>query len=148
MPEPTTTPAPTISVVMGFDFGLKRIGIAIGQTITGTANPLTTLKTEQGHPPWRAIQTLIQEWRPQALVVGVPRNMDDTDAPITATVRVFIQQLKERFKLPIFEVDERLSTREARARQQDLGEYTLANRSALDRIAAQIILESWLREQH
>lgn len=141
-------PETTYQRVMGFDFGTKRIGLAVGQTITGTATPLATLKTIQGAPPWEAIKALIAQWQPQALIVGLPRNMDDTDAPITEQVRIFIKQLTKHFHLPVFEVDERLSSREARSRQAEQGEYTLANRPALDRIAAQIILESWLHAQH
>ncbi len=135
-------------IVLGFDFGLKRIGVAIGQTITATASPVTTLKTQQnGAMPWPAIADLIKQWQPHALLVGLPRNMDGTDTSITHDVRRFIAELSTRFNLPIHEVDERLTSKEACSRLQDQGKYNFENKEAVDQIAAQIIIEAWLHEQ-
>jgi putative Holliday junction resolvase len=131
---------------VAFDFGMKRIGIAVGQTITHTATPLTVIKAQDGIPLWPEINAIISEWSPHALIVGVPLNMDGTEQELTFCARRFANRLRERFGLPVHSVDERLTTREARLRH-----YAQGNRggglAVVDSIAAQIILESWLSQQ-
>lgn len=122
--------------LLGFDFGEWKIGIAVGQTLTATATPLTILKSRNRKPDWPQIEALIEEWQPDALVVGVPLTMYDEEQPMTELARRFCRQLHGRYQLPVHEADERLSTREA---QNQTG--TDKN---VDAIAAQIILEGWM----
>jgi putative Holliday junction resolvase len=135
------------ATLLGFDFGMKSIGVAVGQTITKSAKPLTTLKAKNGMPNWSLLAQLIGEWRPDALVVGIPYNMNGTDQPITQAAKEFAQNLQRRFSLPIHLVDERLTTVEARARLFGEKGYRGMQKAAVDAKAAQLILESWMAQQ-
>lgn len=128
------------NLIMGFDYGTSRIGIAIGQPITGTASPLAVVEVRNGLPDWNAIEQLIREWQPEKLIVGLPVNMDGTDSEMSQLAARFARQLHGRFHIEARTMDERLTTREARA---------LANtgRDAIDAVAATLIVESWLRQQ-
>ena len=121
-----------------FDYGEKRIGVAVGQTITATATPLETIRVRNNQPDWNRISGLIEQWRPAALVVGQPLNMDGTRQLLTDLAERFARQLEGRYHLPVHLADERLSTYEAKDRLQDVHN--------LDPVAAQVILESWLLE--
>ncbi|MCP0913211.1 Holliday junction resolvase RuvX [Legionella sp. 27cVA30] len=133
-------------IYLGFDFGFKRIGVAVGQSLTGNASPLATIEAQQGVPRnWDFIRKLIQEWRPLALIVGLPTCIDDSELYTTEAARNFAHQLKDRFSLPVHLVDERLSTVEARAHLFEQGGYRKIKRSEIDSIAACIILEQWLQ---
>lgn len=134
----------THEVWLGFDFGLKRIGVSVGQTITKTARPLVTLNATRGEPEWNALTKLIKTWQPDGLVIGVPLNMDGTEQPLSELARRFGQQLKERFKLPVYEMDERLSTKDARERLFAEGGYKALQNGQVDSVAAQLILQNWL----
>ena len=131
-------------IYLGFDFGLKRIGMAVGQRLTGTASPLATLQAIRGVPNWHIVQQQIVEWHPKGLVVGLPTCMDDKDLYTTAASRRFAQALQKHFSLPVHMVDERLSTVEAREYLFQKGGYRKIQQSAVDSIAACIILERWL----
>ncbi len=135
--------------LLGFDFGTKRIGIATGQTVTGSVSALTTLTTVNDKPDWQSIAKLIEEWQPDLLIVGLPLNMDGTDTKITPTVRRFGNQLKGRYNLPVEMVDERLSSVEARSRLHDDASlrHKRFDREQVDQIAAQVIVQSWLAQQ-
>ncbi|MDX1512667.1 MAG: Holliday junction resolvase RuvX [Gammaproteobacteria bacterium] len=128
------------STLLAFDFGLKRIGVAVGQTLTGTANPLDTVRMNNQRPDWPAIARLIETWSPDALVVGLPLNMDGSEQEMTDHARRFGRQLEGRFHLPVHLADERLSTREARSRLSGADRAA----DAPDPVAAQVILEGWL----
>ena len=130
--------------MLGFDFGTKKIGVAVGQTITGTATPLTTLRNRGQKPDWGAIESLVREWQPEAAVLGLPHNMDDTEESWTDQIRRFARQIHGRFGLKVHLIDERLTTIEARHR---LGPDA-RNPDAVDAMAAKLILETWLCEQH
>lgn len=134
----------SVVTVLGFDYGTKRIGVAIGQTVTGTANPLVTLPARDGIPCWDQIKSLINEWQPQAFIVGVPRNMDDSDSEMTVRARKFARRLTGRFNLPAHEVDERLTSREAIDRLYELRMLGVKQSQGLDSYAAVLIVESWL----
>jgi len=134
--------------LLGFDFGLKHIGIAVGQTITKQAKPLITLKAINGVPHWEHIAEIIKEWRPDALVVGIPLNMDGTKQPLTERAEQFINELEKRFQLSVFKIDERLTTVEAKQHLFDQGGYRALNKSAIDAVSAQIILESFIQSRH
>ena len=102
-----------ITNVLGFDYGKKRIGIATGQTITNTASPCKTLLQVDGNPDWPAIETEIRQWKPQALIVGIPYHTDGSENKMTVVARQFCYELKKRFKLPIIEINEALSSQQA-----------------------------------
>ncbi len=131
--------------LLGFDFGLRHIGVAVGQTYTRTAQPVTTLAAHKGVPEWPEITKLIQTWRPHALVVGIPLNMDGTEQPLTRAARRFAKALEKQTQLPVHSMDERLSTVEARAHLFAQGGYKALKKQAIDSMAAQLILESWLQ---
>ena len=133
-------------MVMAFDFGTKRIGIAIGQTITQTARPLATINAKDGVPEWQSLTTLIKKWRPDALIIGIPLNMDGTEQPLTTFARIFANSLKEQYNLPIFEMDERLTTKDARDRIFTEGGYKALQGGQIDQVAAQLILQNWFDE--
>lgn len=128
----------SINRLLCFDFGSKRIGSAIGQVVTRTATPLQIIPCHNDTPDWETIAKLINDWQPDAVVVGVPLNMDGSKQDMTRAAEKFMRQIEGRFHLPVFAMDERLSTFEARDRS---GED-----SNLDSIAAQAILETWLAE--
>ena len=130
--------------LIGFDFGPRKIGVAIGQTITATAAPLTTLRSHDDRPDWPRIESLIREWQPEAAVVGLPYNMDDTETAIAPLARRFARQIQGRFGLPVHLVDERLTTLAAR---QILGRKA-TSREVVDAMAAKLLLETWLSERH
>ncbi|HEY5700965.1 MAG TPA: Holliday junction resolvase RuvX [Gammaproteobacteria bacterium] len=128
------------STLLAFDFGLKRIGVAVGQTLTGTATPLEIVSVKNNRPDWAVIARLVETWSPDALVVGLPLNMDGSEQEMTNHARRFSRRLNGRFNLPVHLADERLSTREAKSR---MVENSAAADSA-DAVAAQVILEGWL----
>lgn len=128
---------------LGFDFGMRRIGVAVGQSITLTAQALNTLKAVDGIPNWELIAKLIKTWNPVALIVGIPLNMDGTEQSITNNARRFANRLNAKFKLPVHPVDERLTTVEAKALFLD----KITSEIQIDSYAAKLILESWLRNE-
>lgn len=148
-------------VALGFDYGQVRIGVAVGQELTGGVQPLITLTRHSQQIDWQAIAGLIAEWRPDVLVVGLPRHADDSASKLTPIVLDFCQQLKQRFSLPLATVDERLSSHEAKAwlaastasqgqgKDQNIARRRDKSRkSQLDRVAAALILQTWLRQQN
>lgn len=130
--------------VMGFDYGTRSIGVAIGQLLTGTASPLVPLRAKDGIPDWYQMEKLIQEWQPTELIVGLPLNMDDTESEFCLRARKFSRRLHGRFGLPCSLWDERLTTREAKELAGHHGDY---RNKPVDSIAAVLLLESWLAEQ-
>ena len=128
---------------LGFDFGTHKIGIAVGQTVTGTANPLTTLSYIKSKPDWDGIERIINEWKPDILVVGLPYQMDDQEAELAKRAKRFARQLEGRYKLPVEMIDERLTSREAMNR---LGKKTAKDVTLVDSMAAKLILETWLNQ--
>ena len=158
-----------MGAVLGFDYGVRKIGVAVGQTVTRTATPLQTLPTRDHKPDWDAIARLIAEWQPEALalvpaVIGVAviaqflgdgslgidewlfrHSMDDTEAPVAARARRFARQLEGRYRLPVHLADERLTTREAISQ---LGRDARRNALRVDAVAASLILETWLSDRN
>ena len=133
-----------IQQVLGFDYGEKRIGIATGQTITRSANPLTTLDTINNKPDWPAIEQLIQQWKPDALIVGLPFYLNGDPSDMTARAEKFSRQLHGRFQLPVYTHNEALSSFEAEQFLQDKKKQH--NKQDIDKIAAAIIVQSWLEQ--
>ena len=136
----------TQKIVLGFDFGMKRIGVAVGQAITKSARPLITLKANQGIPQWEVLNKLIKTWQPDALVVGIPLNMDGTEQPLTQAAYAFSNELQQRYELPVYGMDERLSTKDARERLFNQGGYKALQKGQVDSVAAQLILQNWLEQ--
>lgn len=132
---------PTPFSALAFDFGTNRIGVAVGQSITGTAQPLRVLKARDGIPDWPAIAELIMQWQPALLIVGIPANLDDSRSDLTLRAEKFANRLNGRFHLPCYGIDERLTSVAAAERLK-----SQSSRADLDSVAAQIILESWFSE--
>jgi putative Holliday junction resolvase len=133
-----------VATLLGFDYGVRKIGVAVGETLTGTASPLTTLPAIRQRPDWQRIGELIAEWRPEALIVGHPFEMTDREAEVASRAKRFARQLAGRYHLAVHLIDERLTTREAWVR---LGRSAHRDPRRVDAVAAQLILETWLEEQ-
>jgi putative holliday junction resolvase len=129
--------------LLGLDFGMRKIGVAIGQVVTKSATPLDALKAQDGKPNWDSIRKIIDDWAVEGFVVGIPYNMDGSEQPMTQAARTFANTLQSHFHLPVFLMDERLTTKEAKSIIQGSDQFSAAD---LDSIAAKLILESWLRE--
>ena len=132
---------PNNTRVMGFDFGEKRIGVAVGNCQTATANGVCVLHAKQGKPDWNEVRNLIRQWQPFKLIVGYPSSFDDTELPATKPAQKFANRLAHETGLPVTMVDERLTSREARAMNKEL------KQDRVDHLAAQIIVQSWLCDQ-
>ena len=144
----TVAALPARGTLLGFDFGLARIGVATGELETGQASALTTLHDESNDARFKAIAALIAEWRPVALVVGLPTHLDGTEHELTARCRRFANQLHGRFGLPVFYEDERLTSFSAEQQfvaSRESGGRRRKDAAMKDAIAAKIILESWLQ---
>ena len=118
------------STLLCFDFGSKRIGVAVGQTVTGTASPLLTIGSHNNKPDWNKIDEVLSDWRPDAIVVGIPLTMHGTAQTMSEAAERFARQLEGRFHMPVYRMDERLSTFEARDRAQilvDCAEVTVGH---------------------
>lgn len=135
-----------MSQVLGFDFGTSSIGVAIGQSITGTATPLTALRAKDGQPDWSQVERLLKEWQPDFVVVGLPLNMDGTEQPLTERARKFGQRLHGRFGIQVVYQDERLTTVAAKEYLFDLGGYKQLKKGKVDSAAAQLILEDYFNQ--
>ena len=141
--------------ILGFDFGTKKIGIAVGQSITQTVTPLITLASQNQKPDWETIEKLIKEWQPNILVVGLPVHLDGEEQAMTQAAKKFGNRLNGRFQLPVEFMDERLSSYEAEQRLREIHAMQKNNRKKqtnkrqspmdIDKIAAQLIVESWFR---
>lgn len=137
--------------ILGFDFGTKRIGIAIAQEVTGTANPLKTITAVKNKPDWDSISKIIKEWQPDLLVIGLPLHMDGSEQQMTQAARRFSNQLNGRYNIPIELMDERLSSNEAESIiKEQSGSRSLfrdslfTDKAQIDMISAQLILQSWM----
>ena len=131
-------------VVMAFDYGLRNIGIAIGQNITKSASTFYAIKAKEGVPDWVKLDSIIEEWEPGLIIVGDPFNMDGTKSEFQKKIAKFSTDLKNRYEIELQMIDERLTTKEAKDRIQDKpdGIKDSANKHS---ISAQIILEDWFR---
>lgn len=131
---------------LGFDYGKRTIGIAVGSRHSGQAQGLTQLNARGQEPDWDGIKRLIDEWQPEALVVGLPLNMDGTPNPITQAAKIFGEALRARYNLPVHMVDERLSSRYATDALLDAGVPLKRHKHEIDKRAAQTILQAFLDE--
>lgn len=137
----------TNKVYLGFDFGMRHIGVAIGQTVTHTANPLKILYAKQGRPLWEEVSQLIKTWKPDAIIVGVPKTLEgEIFERITAAAEIFIHELEARYNIPVYAADERLTTKAARELIYEKGGYKALKKGPVDSMAAKLILEGWMNE--
>jgi putative Holliday junction resolvase len=136
-------------LILGFDYGTRRIGVACGNSLTGAAHALKTL-LHATEPPWDEIEKLVTEFSPARLVVGLPYNMDGTETTLTPVVRRFAKQLGARFNRPVELIDERLSSRAAADELRDARAQgrmrRRVTRSDVDMTAAKVLVEQWLRQ--
>ncbi|HEY5776896.1 MAG TPA: Holliday junction resolvase RuvX [Xanthomonadales bacterium] len=145
MPDEAARPAGTI---IAFDFGLRRIGVAVGQTVTSSASALSVVPFAD-RPDWQAISSILKEWKPTALVVGLPLAEDGGETDMSESARRFGRQLEGRYAIPVYFEDERLTSFSAEQRFVDSrshGGMRRKDASLKDAIAAQIILENWLQK--
>ena len=136
--------------VISFDFGEQRIGVAVGEHLLSTANPLLTIDNESNEIRFQQITSLIEEWRPSLLVVGLPLNSDGSEHAMTQLCKKFARRLNGRFNLPVMLIDERYSSIEASNRLSESGVRGKAQKKMLDQVAAQTILQSYFdqAQQH
>jgi putative Holliday junction resolvase len=136
-------------VLLAFDFGLRRIGVAVGQTTTNSANAAGTLPANGGKPDWTAVLACVREWAPTRLLVGLPYNMDGSETSTTAPCRAFGEELSRRCGLPVEFVDERLTSTAAYDELRDARRTGVRarriRREDIDANAARLILETWLQ---
>lgn len=147
MPEAVAAnpPLPSRGTVLGFDFGLARIGVAVGEIETRQASALATISEEANDRRFAAIGRLVDEWRPVALVVGVPRHLDGQAHAMTARCQRFAHQLHGRYALPVRQIDERLSSAAADSALRAAGRTSWRERKPdLDAVAAQMLLQDFL----
>jgi putative holliday junction resolvase len=134
------------ATVLAFDYGLKQIGVAVGNTLLGTTRSVAVLRARDGIPDWTALEALVTEWQPDLLVVGDPLNMDGSVSELATRARKFGRRLHGRLGLPVTMTDERLSSyaaKEEQRRQGHRGDYKAV---PVDSYAAELILQTWLRE--
>lgn len=129
--------------VLAFDFGTQKIGVAFGQTLTDTAQAIGLVKANDGIPNWTEVEELIAQWQPSVFLIGLPFNMDGSESDLLMRARKFGKRLHGRYGKQCFGVDERLTSVEAREEAELEGR---PKDQAIDDIAAQIMLQSWLRE--
>lgn len=139
-----------MSTVLIFDFGLKRTGVAVGNTIVGTASPEETLISINGKPDWQGITRLMEKWAPAQIVVGMPKQLNGDDTELSAPVEKFCNQLNGRYNLPVAQANEQYSSIEAGRRLKQVrqaGRKQKVQKEEVDRVAAAIIFENWYQNQ-
>jgi len=146
--SPGTAEAPPVAgTLIGFDFGAKRLGVAVGETATGLAHPVAAIAEEANGPRFDAIARLVAEWHPAGFVVGLPRHRDGGEHEVARLAGKFARRLSARFGLPVAFVDETLTSAEAASRLREAGARG-AGRGDLDAHAAALILQSYLDDLH
>lgn len=133
--------------LMAFDYGLKQIGVAVGNALLNTSQPLLVLKAKDGQPNWDAVSALIDEWQPDLLLVGDPLNMDGSVSELAERARKFGRRLEGRFGIAVLPVDERLSSFEVKQQQRERGHSGDYKKAPIDSLAAELILRDWLMQR-
>lgn len=136
-----------VRTLLAFDFGLTQIGVAVGNAVLGTCEPLTVLRAKEGQPNWDEAAKLLEEWQPDLLLVGDPLNMDGTPSEIGVRARRFARRLHGRFGKPVELVDERLTSHAAKAEARERGHRGDYRKDPVDSLAASLILASWLESR-
>ena len=133
--------------VIAFDYGLRQIGVAHGQTLTCSAEGISILKASDGVPNWDQTEALLLEWKPNLLLVGLPLNMDGSESELSRLARKFARRLQGRFNIEVLMVDERLTSQDAKSTLREAGLDRQSGRidlTKIDHLAAALILQSWL----
>ena len=138
----------TPQTLLGFDFGTKSIGVATGQMITATAQPINAIKANDGIPNWDIVAKVIKEWQPDLVVVGLPLNMDGTEQAITQRAKKFANRLNGRFGVKTALQDERLTTASAKEFIFERGGFKALDKGKIDSVSAALILESWMESYY
>ena len=138
---------PSHETVIAIDFGLRNIGVAVGNTLSLTSSPLTILQARDGVPDWNALSAILDEWQPNRVLVGNPLNMDDSESDMGRQAAQFARRIEGRFGLKVTLVDERLSSREAKANALATGHRGDFANTPVDDEAAAIILTTWLHQK-
>lgn len=134
------------SIIMAFDFGTQKMGIAVGQRLIESINPLPLFPMKDGIPNWDNLHKIIQQWQPDLFLVGLPLNMDDSESDLSARARKFARRLRHQTNIATWMVDERLSTREARDTLQNFQAKGQAKKLSADSFAASLFIESWYHD--
>ena len=132
--------------MLAFDYGLSQIGVAVGNCVTSSTQPLTIIKAKNGIPQWPVLEKLVQEWQPDLIIIGDPLNMDGSDGVLGERARKFGRRVHGRLGLPVTMTDERLSSFEAKQGLQERGHSGDYKASPIDSYAAELILQTWMRE--
>ena len=133
--------------IIAFDFGLRQIGVAVGNSLLQTTRVLPIIRAREGIPDWQALEKLIAEWQPDLLLVGDPLNMDGSASELGARAAKFARRLHGRLGLPVSMADERLTSFEAKQISREQGHRGDYKRNPVDSQAAELVLQSWLGEQ-
>lgn len=134
--------------IIGFDFGKKYIGVAVGQEITGTATPLGSVKAKDGIPNQEQLKKFFNEWQPDLIVVGLPLNMDGSTQQVTHDAKKFGNRLANDYRLIVEFVDERLTTADAKQHLFEHGGYKNLKKDNIDAESARLIIESYFESQY
>ena len=134
--------------VIGFDFGKKYIGVAVGQEITGSASPLGSIKANDGIPNWDDLARYLKEWQPDLIVVGLPLNMDGSEQQLTKDAKKFGNRISGRFGLQVEFQDERLTTADAKEQLFSRGGYKNLKKDHIDAESARLIIESFFEQSY
>ena len=137
-----------LRTILGFDFGKKYIGVAVGQEITGSASPLGSIKANDGIPNWDALGKYLKEWQPDIIVVGLPLNMDGSEQPLTLAAKKFGNRIAGRFGIKVAFQDERLTTADAKEQLFARGGYKNLKKDNIDAESARLIIESYFEQQY
>ncbi|WP_269913821.1 Holliday junction resolvase RuvX [Acinetobacter sp. HY1485] len=132
------------SMIMAFDFGTQKMGMAVGQSTIESSNPLALFPMKDGIPQWDQLLKIVKQWQPDLFLIGLPLNMDDSESELSARARKFARRLRHQTNIDTWMVDERLTTREAR----DLQDQGRGKKVAADSLAAALFIESWYREPY
>lgn len=134
--------------LLAFDYGTRNIGVASGQTLTGSATEQPPLRAKDGVPDWSHIEKLLRDWQPDLVLVGLPLNMDDTESELSVRARKFANRLHGRFGVKVVLVDERLTSFAAKGEVMERGGSRDYKHNPVDSIAARLILETWLQNNN
>jgi putative Holliday junction resolvase len=135
-----------IRTILAFDFGLRQIGVAVGNMQMQTSQALAIVNAKNGKPNWQAIEKLMDDWRPDLLVIGDPLNMDGSAGKMSDRANKFARRLHGRWGIAIEMADERLSSFEAKQNMRELGHAGDYKDKPIDSYAAELILQTWFRE--
>ncbi len=134
--------------IIGFDFGKKYIGVAVGQEITGSASPLGSIKANDGIPHWESLSSYLTEWQPDLIVIGLPLNMDGSEQQLTKDAKKFGNRIAGRFGLKVEFQDERLTTADAKEQLFSRGGYKNLKKDNIDAESARLIIESFFEQSY